>query len=372
MKRSKVKELLKKYEDGSISSKEEKLLEDFLDSFQKGHSWSAWKHSDGMFYDQDQFERLKKACNSTKTKSKKHFSLQHLKYAAVFIGIIGLSISFYLHNASGSKTGKSINDIVLTLDNGDSEILPEHTIFDITKQNPSVKDKKENIQKVVYNTVKVPKGKKFRLILSDGTKVYLNASSSLRFPDDFANTSERKVFLSGEAYFDVTKNTQKAFLVTSSTLNTKVFGTRFNVSTYPDDIQSSVALIEGKVGVQSSDTNSDLSPPRILHPDEAAIYNQNTKELIVKPLLAITSIAWVNDFLYFKNESFEQISKKLERRFNIEIINKYSPLSQENFTGNFDTRKGIDHILKVFSYNFPFEYETRNNRIILTPKLTKT
>ncbi|WP_103071668.1 FecR family protein [Aquimarina sediminis] len=363
-----MKKLIKKYLDNSASKKEQKILSGFLDSFQKKKCLQEYNLNEYIIYDKDQFYKLKKKCVEA-DRSKKNYSLaQVVKYAAILIVLFGVSTFLYFISYENNKIFSNyLNEITITDTNGEIKVIEEHIVFDLQK-NDSIIDNISN--EIEYISINVPKGKTFNMVLVDGTKVFLNASSSIQIPTDFKYTQERKVVLKGEAYFDVTKNKEKPFIVESWALKTTVLGTKFNVSAYPEDPKSSITLIEGKVGVQQQNSKSK-NEMQIMHPNQKAVYQKNNNEIKLTSVKAINSIAWIEGYLYFKNENFTQVVRRIERNYNIKIINKYPDLNNESFTGKFDSKKGIEHLLNVFSQNIPFNYKVNKSEIIITSKTNK-
>lgn len=229
------------------------------------------------------------------------------------------------------------------------------------------KDKTKSATKITNYTLKVPFGKKFGLTLSDGTKVYLNSGSSITYPNTFNASNKRIVALQGEAYFEVTSNKKKPFIVKTDLLNVRVLGTKFNVSAYKNDNNNSITLVEGKVAVSKSVAFEDEKPKSILlEPNQRALAKRNDNNNITKELVKNTSkyISWKNKELEFKNDKFIDITKKLERNFNVKIISNNKKLNNIEFTGNFNKQDVFD-ILDSFRVHTPFTYTVKNNSIII-------
>jgi transmembrane sensor len=174
-----------------------------------------------------------------------------------------------------------------------------------------------------------PKGITSKVELSDGSIVYLNAGSELRFPSTF-NGENRKVTLLGEAYFEVAKNKEMPFIVEASGINIKVLGTKFNVQSYLDNSQITTTLIEGSIGLQDS-TRKQKHKEVLLKPGHKAIFNKKTKKLQVTQVAdASLYISWIDRSYFFEDEPFMSIIKKLERGFNVNINVNVEKLKNEN------------------------------------------
>lgn len=167
-------------------------------------------------------------------------------------------------------------------------------------------------EKIAYNTIETPRGCEYSLILSDGTKVYLNAMSSLRFPITFQGNT-REVELIGEGYFEVNRN-DKPFVVHTSHMRVQVLGTQFNISAYPqEDIQAT--LVSGSVKVETSNGES-----QVLKPNEQATLTEGEKKMDIRTVNAAFYTAWTQGKIHFKDQRLEDILKTLSRWYPIEVI----------------------------------------------------
>lgn len=300
----------------------------------------------------------------------------YLKYAAIFILFLS---AFYLYEINNVFTAKDkeviVKEELITLqsENGNIQVIHPEKTKKITDNRGKVIGKQDkgkivyagdlNLDQLVYNTISVPNGKRFELILSDGTSVQLNSGTSLKFPIQFIKGESRQVFLDGEAYFDVTKDPKHPFLVRSGDMNIKVLGTKFNVTSYKKDNKTYTVLVEGKVAA-SDDLNKEEV---ILKPGER-VYFQG-KQLKTEPVNVRKYIAWVSGELMFTDDSFAVIANKLERKYNVRIINNYEELNDIVITATFK-EENIEQVLKIFQTYKPFNY-TINNRVITITKPKK-
>ncbi|WP_185967776.1 FecR family protein [Formosa sediminum] len=298
-----------------------------------------------------------------------------LKYAAIFITVLASSAYFFLKQANSNT--KIQEEITITLGNGTQEVLNTNTSSIISSSDTYVAEqdrtkityKAQNIdrndkkQSLVYNTVNVPYGKKFEVVLSDGTEVYLNSGSSFTFPTAFYSTGERHVELTGEAYFSVKSDSLRPFMVKSKDIVTQVLGTEFNFSSYPNDDVTHVVLVEGRVEVSQTD-NPDVDAI-VLKPNQKAFYKASNSEIKIKDVDVSRYISWKDGVLYFKNETFYHIAKKLERHYSVSIEIKDETLKTERFTGRFKTET-IEEVLQGFQRLKDFEYDLEHEKIILT------
>ncbi len=313
---------------------------------------------------------------STKVKS-----LPWLRVAAVFVGLITVSLSLYFLNPfkAINTALPSDSQITLELEDGTVKILEESTnevvknakgqIVVTQNQNTLLYQERNSSSKIIeYNQLTVPYGKKFELVLSDGSRVFLNSGSNLRYPVNFLEGKPRNVYLDGEAYFSVQKDEDHPFTVITDEMNTQVYGTEFNVSSYKNENNTSTVLVEGSVGVYRSNNEEALVPIKI-EPGQRAVFEDNT--IAVEEADVSKYIAWKDNKLLFVNDRFDLILKELERHFDIQINNHFSALDSKRFTGTFE-HESLDIILRVFDEHTPFDFIVDDGRIIITERKEKS
>ncbi len=216
-----------------------------------------------------------------------------------------------------------------------------------------------NIQKepeIRFSEIKVPFGQMSQLTLSDGTKIWLNSGTTLRYPDRFAE-GDRSVSIVGEAYFKVAKMPDKPFVVNTSQMKVQVMGTSFNLSAYQEDNSTTVTLVEGKVAVQSIDgkTISNLAPGQM------AIKTRDSNVLQIKQVKTAFYSAWTEGKIFFDDEKLDQIAVKLERWFNVEISFADEKLKSHRFTGTILKNKPVDQIMQVLELLAPIHFKHQVN-----------
>ncbi|MEM6734555.1 MAG: FecR domain-containing protein [Bacteroidota bacterium] len=313
----------------------------------------------------------------TKDRRKKASKRPVWKYAsiaALFIGLIGLGI-FYQQGGLSTKVDMVVpgNDaITLELDNGEIKIIDENgseTIATASGQVVGQQEKNkltyegsETTGELVYNTLTVPYGKRFDIELSDGTTVFLNAGSSIKYPVNFVKGMERQVFLTGEAFLEVTKDTKHPFIVNADELNVQVLGTQFNVSNYPEDKRAEVVLVEGSVGMYQDHEDFDESTNMVLTPGLKGTFDESTQQIETKEVSTKVYTAWVGGELVFRNMTFGNILKKLERAYNVTINNTNTELGRKTFNASF--KEGdINMVLQSFQKYYGIEYSIENNEV---------
>lgn len=298
-----------------------------------------------------------------------------LKYAAIAILFLGLG---YFYNQGLFKAGETEllfpkeESITLELENGTIEILdPTGTkevrdskgnlVGNQDKNTIAYKANTEN-EDLVYNILKVPYGKRFDLRLSDGTLVNLNAGSSLRYPVQFLDNDNRQVFLNGEAYFDVAKDSEHPFTVNASTLNVNVLGTEFSVTAYSEDSTADVVLVEGSVTMYSGMTDSNTTTQLV--PGNKGSMDKMSEGITVEQVNTDLYTAWRDGELVFRKMTLDNILKKLERHYNIIIVNNNEALGKEVFNASFKNQS-IDRVLGYLNTLYGIEYLIRDNMVII-------
>ncbi len=213
--------------------------------------------------------------------------------------------------------------------------------------------------KLSWNEIIVPEGESAEVYLSDNTHVWLNSNTKLTYPAKFQG-KEREVKLSGEAYFDVTHNPKNPFYVHTTELSVAVTGTSFNVQAFEQDDNVNVTLVEGKVKLQNPGGKvlTELSPGENAHFNLA----KNTLSIVETDTEYYTS--WKDGFLVFKNEKLEDIVKKFERWYNIQVVFEDEEIKQIEYTGTILKNKPIDQIFNILKYTAEIDYsiEIINNK----------
>ncbi len=383
MKKRNIKNIVHKFLGNTATTEEIEFLTKWVNNNKASFQEEIKLHYlvTGLFAE-EKAERLKRELldNIEKFEIKERRSRRFnvLKYAAVFIGIVTVGTLFYLGGIADKDLPQK--QITITLGDGSTkEILEAKTSEVVSSSGTYVAEQEgskiiykkksaktlKNSGPLVYNTLEVPYGKKFQIVLSDGTEVYLNSGSSLTYPVAFYDEGPRNVVLRGEAYFTVKSDSLRPFSVDAGLLGTKVLGTEFNISNYADDEYVKVVLVEGRVAV-----NEGGNPGRraiVLRPHQMASYSLSGADLVVSDVDVSSHIAWKDGILLFKNEDFYRITKKLERHYDIEINIKDVEVGLERYTGRFKTET-IDEVLRAFQRIKEFEYSYDEDKIEINPK----
>jgi len=211
----------------------------------------------------------------------------------------------------------------------------------------------EKPEKALLNTITTPRGGLYQVVLSDGSKVWLNAASTLRFPAHF-NGSERKVELSGEAYFEVAKNTAMPFKVAiAGRQEVEVLGTHFNVNAYTDEPVVKTTLLEGKVKIIAQDAEQ----PQILYPGQESRVTSNGTISINKNADTEQTLGWKNGHFSFDNANLEEILRELSRWYDVDVQFE-GPVPDRQFTGEIQRDLELSQVLKLLErHNVSFKIQ---------------
>ena len=220
-------------------------------------------------------------------------------------------------------------------------------------------DKKTKSQIV---TIQSPRGEKSKVVLADSTVVWLNSESQLTYSNDF-DGEMRLVTLSGEGYFDVKEDRDRPFIVKTMNADIEVYGTRFNVSSYPDEQQTETTLEEGKIGVYIV----GKSNPVTVNPGERFILNKQTGETSLKQVDTDLYTSWKENKLRFDNALFGDVVKKLERWYDVKIFLDKDLVYSERYTMCIKT-ESLREVMKRIKLTTPMSYKIDEEKVFIYPK----
>jgi len=396
LKNNRLQFLLKLLVDNDINEQELEELADLLsqpgnEDVVDAHLKNAWDHvvapdelSDSIYRKITDHPRFAAALHQEKAPQIKPNRIGKLWYAAAAIVLlccgVGLGVYFYQSEGAHPQTaiiiphaqlsGPSKTDnqqVTLTLSNGKQLVLDEAAIGKIVTEDHVVITKSKDgqlvydLSKVVddgnlaYNTIATPVGSNYQLVLSDGTKVWLNAKSSLKFPAVFKG-SERRVELSGEAYFEVAHHKDQPFLLTAKKMTVQVLGTHFNVSAYDDDETVTTSLLEG--AVKASYQTSSL----MLKPGQQALLNNKATALSQRAFDADEVMDWKNGYFIFRNEPIDEIMKKISRWYHIDVTYE-GQLTKEAFGGKYVKSNSLAELLSSLELTGTVKFKIEGRRV---------
>lgn len=325
-----------------------------------------------------------KRINRETSKSNLSISQRFMKYAAVVMIplLLGIAVFNIIYKESKELEKLSLNDIKPGT-NKARLILAEGTIIDLEKKkdiilydrdgntiinkNSKLELKSKNTESSAtvpkYNVIEIPRGGEYAMLLSDGTKVWLNSDTRLKFPKVFSGKI-RKVILEGEAYFEVSHNPKKPFIVETRESNVEVLGTKFNVKSYKEEENIYTTLVEGSVRFSDKSKESTC----ILKPGEQSVYNPVKKELEERKVSTELFTAWVEGRFAFDNERLEEILMQLSRWYDVEIFFQNNETRDYRFTGNLKRYDSISTILQMLEVTYDIKFRIKERSIIVIKK----
>ena len=325
--------------------------------------------------DQPMREELIRKIQKEKPCIKKVHSHILLKMAAVLLLLLGFGY-FFNHKFNEVNVEEQIdpNQITLQFDNGNIEVISEdgkRKIIDaegnevgVQKGNSLNYNEGGNPEQLSHNQLNIPNGKQFELVLSDGSSVFLNSGSSIKYPVKFLPGKTREVFLSGEAYFEITKDSINPFIVNVADLKVRVLGTEFNLSSYPEDSQVTTVLVNGSVGLYNDDVYGPETTTFMM-PGFRGVYDHSSGNISLDKVDTSLYTSWKLGKLVFRSMQFKNIIKKLERTYNVSIVNNNKELGEQYFSASFDKDELMEQIFASFRTSYRFTYTIENEKITI-------
>ena len=207
---------------------------------------------------------------------------------------------------------------------------------------------------ILYNTITTPRGGQYQLVLPDNSIVYLNASSSIRFPVAFSG-EERKVEITGEAYFEVTRNEKMPFKVIANNVEIKVLGTHFNVNAYEDESLTATTLLEGKVVVNSKGNSVNLIP------GQQALSDSQGNVIVAENVNVDEAVAWKDGLFMFNSLSIEDIMRQVSRWYNVDVVYEGAK-NKKTFSGIISRQSNLSKVLNIMKIA-GVEFKVDENKI---------
>lgn len=256
---------------------------------------------------------------------------------------------------------------VISLDSLQSRSIEPQGGTRISVKSDQISYDDRQAQQVTWNTLTTPRGRIFHLVLPDGSRVWLNAGSAIRYPTSF-DGKERKVELSGEAFFEVAKNERMPFKVTiDPKTELEVLGTSFNINAYRNEDEVRATLLSGSV--KMSATGNDQQPlSSILHPGEQAIVPNAGNDRHIRVQLTDTAkvIAWRHGIFNFENADIRTVMRQLERWYNIDVVYERS-IPEITFGGKMGRDLSLQHVLRILEISKVHFRLEPNNKLVVTP-----
>ena len=371
---SEAKEILEKYREGNCSEEELALLE----------SWYLSEEIVPIDFTIEELDNVKRTVWAKLhiQGNKKNFKLWHsyekIAAAAVILICLSFSIYFYVNrynkpsqsNIASTEILPGSKKAILTLANGKSIALNEANNGKLVDQagagiyktadgqlnyNTNIADQQAEVQ---MNLLTIPKGGYYIIKLVDGTKVWLNAASSLKYPTTF-NGKERIVELTGEGYFEVAHQNNQPFKVISKNQIVQVLGTHFNINAHHDEPNVTTSLAEGSVKINTQNGSS-----KILAPQQQA--NVIGDLITVRAIDVNNEIAWTQNNFVFQNENIGSIMRKIARWYDVEVVCP-DGVSDMVFNGSISRGKNIKQVLKIMQLTESVHFKFEGRRITVMP-----
>jgi ferric-dicitrate binding protein FerR (iron transport regulator) len=375
-----IENIISKFFRNSISNEELELLLNFIlkdENYNLFNEYVQINYLSNLSMNQSDKTSLINELESRIKKSKKQAAIKLfvknlMRVAAVFVGILG--VAYFLNYERILIESKNI---ILTTSSGEKIILDSKSNKRSTNKtsldkleglvnseiNALVYEKDVALQALIKNTIKVPYGKRFKLTLSDGTIVHLNSGSFFTYPVSFIEGKDREVHVSGEAFFDVYSDSLNSFKVYSTGSSAEVFGTKFNFKNYEEDNFSEIILTEGSLGVKNTIDKSEVV---IIKPGDMAKVDYSLGKIELSKVNTVLYTSWVDGRIIFRNENINNMITKLERIYDVIIINNNIELNKMFINATFLTEKEtiqdvLDYLVKIYNV----DYQIMNNKIII-------
>ncbi|WP_140939628.1 FecR family protein [Sphingobacterium lumbrici] len=364
-----LKQIIKRYLKGTATKEELMFLEQWDRFIDKNHN----EFENLSLEEKKELGNTIKECISqgiqhSRPKVRK---IRWIRYAAailIFLSV-GISIYWYRHNAGNSQSTQFTSlygDDVLPGTNRATITLADGSSYELSEAKEGVQIHEDGIQyedgstvasglDVAHATISTPNGGQYRLTLPDGTKVWVNAASSLTYPTKF-NTAERKVELTGEAYFEVHKDTERPFIVHTKGQTIEVLGTRFNVNAYVNETATRTTLVEGSVAVQTTN-----GIQKLLKPNQQAI--QHDGEMYIIPVEPEEYIAWTKGEIVLSNAELPTILRQLERWYDVSFDEIPASLGRKTVFGVLDRNLPLNDVLNSLEKNYKLKFKIQGRRV---------
>ncbi len=380
-----IARIIQKSLKGKLSESEEKLLSDWRKvSDENEHAFQRMISEDFYTVGMEKLETYDYRVaygrflqKKYQRRRKRRFLISMARVAAVALPFVMAVVLYVGLNREEEQTLRpslasnilpGTSKAVLTLANGqmiplgkettDSTIITDGTQISASGSGITYADGGES-EAVVYNKLDIPRGGEFCLTLSDGTRVWLNSETSIQYPVVFG-TKERRVFIQGEAYFEVAKDAKKPFTVQFMSSSVTVLGTSFNIRAYPEEKQSQTTLAEGSVRIYSPGSSM------LLKPGEQAEVKALSGEMVKKEVEIKTYTSWKDGRFVFEQEPLENIMRTLERWYDIRVIFRDEGAKRISLSGNLKRYGDFSQVMNMLQMTGDVRFELHGNDVYIT------
>ena len=380
-----IARIIQKSLKGRLSESEEKLLSDWRKvSDENEHAFQRMISEDFYTVGMEKLETYDYRVaygrflqKKYQQRRKRRFLINMARVAAVALPFVIALVLYVGLNREEEQTLRpslasnilpGTSKAVLTLANGqmiplgkettDSTIITDGTQISASESGITYADGGES-EAVVYNKLDIPRGGEFCLTLSDGTRVWLNSETSIQYPVVFG-TKERRVFIQGEAYFEVAKDAKKPFTVQFMSSSVTVLGTSFNIRAYPEEKQSQTTLAEGSVRIYSPGSSM------LLKPGEQAEVKALSGEMVKQEVEVKNFTSWKDGRFVFEQQPLEDIMRTLERWYDIRVIFKDEGAKRISLSGNMKRYGDFSQVMKMLQMTGDVRFELHGNDVYIT------
>ena len=380
-----IARIIQKSLKGKLSESEEKLLSDWRKvSEENEHAFQRMISEDFYTVGMEKLETYDYRVaygrflqKKYQRRRKRRFLISMARVAAVALPFVMAVVLYVGLNREEEQTLRpslasnilpGTSKAVLTLANGqmiplgkettDSTIITDGTQISASGSGITYADGGES-EAVVYNKLDIPRGGEFCLTLSDGTRVWLNSETSIQYPVVFG-TKERRVFIQGEAYFEVAKDAKKPFTVQFMSSSVTVLGTSFNIRAYPEEKQSQTTLAEGSVRIYSPGSSM------LLKPGEQAEVSALSGEMVKQEVEVKNFTSWKDGRFVFEQQPLEDIMRTLERWYDIRVIFKDEGAKRISLSGNMKRYGDFSQVMKMLQMTGDVRFELHGNDVYIT------
>lgn len=370
--------LIVKLIENNISEQESEWLTQWLQDEEHLDYFNSFVEINYLIQSKSTFDphaSLKQVKRRVKPKTRRLFPFL-LKYAAAIVILLGSAYFLFFNNAIPNEDTPIViantittgtNKATLTLEDGSEVVLNKGTSYQTAYVESDgealvYQNETEKQTEIVYNILTIPRGGQFFVQLSDGTKVWLNSESQLKYPKNFIEGNPRHVELVyGEAYFEVSPSTAhngSAFNVASRNQIIEVLGTQFNVKAYQDEQATYTTLVEGKIALETNDQK------KILKPNDQAVVVGNKGAITIKVVEVFNEISWKDGVFSFKGKSLVDIMKVLSRWYDVEVVFENKALETMTFRGVLGKDQSIEDILSAIQMSSIINAFEINGKIV--------
>ncbi len=378
--RSELVMMIRRYVAGEASDAEVKFLDTYYDHFDNEilESMSA---EEQQILEAELHQALTAVYKKEVLKSTRLFTIRRIAAAAMLLIICSTAFYFYSENSKDPESQAVLkpkgdthdvapgrNTAVLTLadgtkvnlDSAGNGHIASQAGLSIIKNGSQLVYSSNHGESLanqnLFNVIETPRGGEYMVVLPDGTRVWLNAESSLKYPASFVGI-ERKVELKGEGYFEVASNKKMPFRVKTDMQVVEVLGTHFNINSYPDESSIKTTLLEGSVKIYTGDAVS-----RYLKPGQQSSVSPGLSAISVTDVNAEEIIAWKNGYFLFNNENIESVMRKISRWYNVDIDYK-GKIPEGGFGGAVSKSKNISEVLRILELTKAVHFKINGRRV---------